>query len=294
MKTETKLNKTAFYTQIANKLASAMEAGTAPWVRPWRKLGAHRNGSTQRSYSGINSIQLLLWAIENNFHSHEWYTFKQAKELGGSVVKGSTGIPIIFFSPLWVDEDGNRIKAEQANEESRYIPMAKFFYVFNRDQIEGLAEPASTVITTNTIGDSIVSNSGVDLRVGGGVAGYSMTGDFIRMPDTHLFNDDGGYWATLYHELGHWTGHESRLARKLTRYNDDKEAYAQEELVAELTSAFLCAESNVDGDLQHAEYLSMWAEVVKARPSYLAIAVSEAQKAASFLLEFSESNRDAA
>lgn len=175
---------------------------------------------------------------------------------------------------------------EQADEETatREIWIVKTFNVFNAEQIEGLSpfEPPSAEPTAV---DALIAATGADIRHGGGRAFYSPAGDFIRMPRPADFKSAGDYHATLLHELVHWTGASERLDRELSgRFGDD--AYAAEELIAELGAAFLCAELGVVGEYaDHASYIESWLKVLRADSRAIVTAASAARKAAQYLTE---------
>lgn len=272
--------------EVTAKIVEALEAGTAPWVRPWTTTGAPsatlpRNAASGRLYRGINIILLWAAAFARGYSDPRWLTFNQAKALGGSVRKGERGTAIVFWK--WI------VKDEGLATEKR-IPMARTFTLFNVAQCDGLsleaiAAPAAPPAHVDGVADELAARAGAKVLRGGDVACYSPTLDEVRMPLASAFVDRGAYDATLLHELTHWTGHSKRLDRNFSaskRFGDD--AYAVEELVAELGSAFLCARLGVEGKLQHAEYLGHWARVLRADKHAIFTAAREAEKAAGFLL----------
>lgn len=173
--------------------------------------------------------------------------------------------------------------------ETRRIPFLREFTVFNVDQCENLPEDVLMVEAKglNTeerieVAEQFVGATRANVRHGEASAYYRPTADFVMMPDFLAFKSASHYYATLFHELGHWTGHESRLARDLrNRFGSD--AYAAEELVAELTSAFMCAEFGFDGDIRHAGYIQHWIALLQEDERAFFTAASAAQRAADHL-----------
>lgn len=193
----------------------------------------------------------------------EWLTFNQAKALGGSIRKGEKGVRIIFYKVIGRDDE----EATGEDEESRVIPIMRHFTVFNLDQIEGIERPEWTLPEGLGVdaAEKIIEASGAEIMHGGDRASYIPKLDLVRMPDKERFEDAGAYYATVFHELTHWTGHQSRLARDgiIGSHKHGTPEYAYEELVAELGAAFLCAEVGIEGELRHEEYIGSWLEVLK-------------------------------
>jgi antirestriction protein ArdC len=224
-------------------------------------------------------------------------TFKQALELGGNVRKGERGTKVYFVKQLQV-----RDAADEA-EATRVVPVMREYTVFNVDQCEKLPQritspgefkPRNSDQRDATI-DDFLADSGANIREGFGEAYYRPSDDVISLPRFEAFKNAGHFYSTAFHELGHWTGHKSRLARDL-RHRFGESAYAAEELVAELCSAFLCAEFAVDGDLRHAGYIQNWIGLLKADSRAFFTACSKAQTAADYLrgLALSDRQNDAA
>lgn len=270
---------TDIYQSVTDKLVASIEAGTVPWVRPWRTIkgtgsAMPTNGATGRSYSGINVV--ILWAanIERGFTSNDWYTFNQAKALGAAVRKGAKAEHITFWKKLTITEDG----------EEKKIPMVRGFCVFNREEIDGL--PDAGAIPSAPGGSHVAIVDGLKLTGGlvhgGDRACFMPALDRINMPRPDAFADPDNYVATLLHESTHATGVKARLDRDMTgRFGSDR--YAMEELVAELGSAFLCARLGIDGQLQHAAYLDNWLKVLKADKRAIFAASALARTAAEYL-----------
>ena len=221
---------------------------------------------------------------EAGYRTPRYLTFKQALELGGNVRKGEHGTKVYFVKQLQVpDQDGEE-------GETRIVPMMREYTVFNVDQCEGLPDRVLTLGEVKvrnpderdaTI-DGFLACSGASIREGFGEAYYRPGDDFISLPRFEAFKSAAHFYGTAFHELGHWTGHKSRLDRDL-RHRFGERAYAAEELVAELCAAFLCAEFSIDGDLRHAGYIESWIGLLKADNRAFFTACSKAQAAADYL-----------
>jgi antirestriction protein ArdC len=292
--------KRDLYTEVSARIVAEMEAGAVPWVKPWSATpGANTpcNAVTNRPYSGCNVV--LLWmAHASGYATPRFLTFKQASELGGNVRKGERGTKVYFVKQLQVrDKSGDDAAA------TRVIPMMREYTVFNVDQCENLPtrittrgefKPRNADQRDATI-DEFLADSGATIREGFGEAYYRSSDDLISLPRFDAFKNAGHFYSTAFHELGHWTGHKSRLARDL-RHRFGERAYAAEELIAELCSAFLCAEFSMDGDLHHAGYIQNWIGLLKADSRAFFTACSKAQAAADYLrgLALSDRQNDAA
>lgn len=275
------------YTEVTNTIVAELEAGTAPWVRPWSGGidPQPRNGASGRAYRGINNLMLNLTAAASGYETNEWMTFRQALQLGAHVKKGEKATTVMFFQMRVVEEDGATPVVD--GDEPRRLPMLKLFSVFNRDQIEGLAPVVKPELPEPfapcDMAEQIAERSGATILHQGFRAFYSPTKDQICMPGKQHFSGQDGYYGTLLHELAHWTGHPARLGREFgKRFGDGK--YAMEELVAELTAAFLSAHCRIDGQLQHASYLGSWLEVMRKDAKAIFVAAGKAQQAADFIL----------
>jgi antirestriction protein ArdC len=278
--------KRDLYAEVSSRIVAELEAGAAPWVRPWSStpgMNTPCNAVTNRPYSGSNVV--LLWMARSaGYRTARYVTFRQALELGGNVRKGEHGTKVYFVKQLQVaDRDGDE-------NETRIVPMMREYTVFNVDQTEGLParvltlgdiKPRNRDERDATI-DDFLACSGATIREGAGEAYYRPGDDFISLPRFDAFKSAAHFYGTVFHELGHWSGHKSRLDRDL-RNRFGTSAYAAEELVAELCAAFLCAEFSIDGDLRHAGYIASWISLLKADGRAFFTACSKAQAAADFL-----------
>lgn len=279
------------YQTITEKIIAELEAGTAPWVRPWSGEADPfpRNALSQRPYRGINNVLLGMEAHCRGYSTNQWLTFKQAQSLGGHVRKGERSSMIIYYEARMVEKEDAEPLADGDETEKRFIPLIKVFNVFNLDQVEGLpeAEQPSQVDAdwdAGSIAEQIIERSGAEIRHQGFKAFYSPPNDLIYLPGKQSFADAASYYSTALHELCHWTGATSRLGRKLGRRFGES-AYAMEELIAELGAAFLSAHCRLDGRLQHASYIASWLEVLQRDKRAVFVAAAQAQKAADYLLE---------
>lgn len=282
------------YASVTQSIVRELEAGATPWLKPWRNGRIPglmpQNLVTGRPYSGINIM--LLWAARDaaGYTENGWMTFKQALERGACVRKGEKATTIVFTEKLTVHD------REKEDEEKR-IAMLRTYSVFNQAQIDGLPEtrpeaPAPILLPIDAVARFIEATK-AEIRIGGNKACYVPSLDIVAMPEPGLFKSQQGYYATNLHELGHWTGSKERLNRDLAgRFGTRK--YAAEELIAELTAAFLCAHLGIEGELRHAGYIESWIELLKNDDRAIFTAASKASQAADYLRSFSQPVNDEA
>jgi antirestriction protein ArdC len=288
---ESSSGRNTLYLDVTDRIIRELEQGRVPWVQPWVgascSLGLPRNAVTGRTYSGINV--LILWdaVIVRGFATQQWLTFRQALAAGGNVRKGERGTTICY-ADRFIPRD-ERQRAAETGEEPAAIPFLKRFTVFNVDQCECLpetavnAQPALHEAEIVPAAESVIAATEADIRIGGGEAFYHRTEDYIRVPPQGAFFDPINYYRTVFHELGHWTGHGSRLARDLANRHGS-EGYAREELVAEMASAFLCASQSITPTVRHADYVGAWLTVLRGDARAIFQAASMASKAVDFVL----------
>ena len=293
------------YQTVTNKIILDLEKGIAPWVRPWRTASGQtkttgfqmpKNATTRKNYSGINI--LMLWSAMDcsDYRASHWLTFKQALALGGNVRKGEHGTTVYYadkFTPKKAAE-----KAAQDGSTAASVYFMKQYTVFNVEQCEGLpAEimPAATAPDTRPqvvierelvpAAEALIKATGADFRNGGDAAYYVPAADFIQMPHQTSYFEQINYYRTAFHEIGHWTGHTTRLDRNL-KTSFGTQDYAREELVAEMTAAFVCASIGIVPTVRHADYIGNWMQVLKEDNKAIFRAASAASKAADFILAF--------
>ena len=288
-------DRTSLYEEITSRIVAELEAGRLPWVQPWDSsavaapLAVPSNAATGRAYSGINI--LILWGavVRHGFSCQSWLTFRQALALGGHVRKGERGTMVVYADRFVPDDE--RRRARDTGEEAHTIPFLKRFTIFSTDQCEGLPQGLGTAPPPVPEGsilpevEALIRASGADLRLGGDQAFYSPDLDYVQVPRPEAYFEPINWHRTALHELGHWTGHGSRLARDLSgRFGTKK--YAQEELVAEMTAAFACATLGISPTVRHADYIGAWLEVLREDNRAVVRAASAASRAADYLLAF--------
>lgn len=267
--------------QITDKIVAALETAQASdWRCPWHRRGGGLpvNAKTNRPYRGINVLS--LWAADQiaGFGDARWATYRQWSELGGQVRKGEKSSLVVFYRDYAAEND-------DGDPERRFVARASF--AFNASQVDGVApaeplpqggfEPIEDAETT-------IQATGARIDYGGEMAAYIPTADRIVMPPRDRFTSADGFYATMFHELGHWTGHASRLDRDLSgRFKTA--SYAAEELVAELTAAFVTAGLGMASEPhpQTAAYLAGWIKMLRDDKRALFTAAAAASRAADYL-----------
>jgi antirestriction protein ArdC len=284
-------SRVSIYDEVTSRVIAEMEQGRLPWVKPWTSsgvgLGLPSSAASRKTYSGINI--LILWdaALTRGFAFQEWLTFRQCNQLGGQVKKGERGTTACYADSFIPKAERERA-AQDGNDPGR-VPFLKRFTLFNIEQCDGLPAhvtlvpapiPASELVPA---AEAMIAANGATIRHGGGDAMYLPQPDAIVMPPRTSFLTPADYYATITHEMGHWTAHPSRLNRDL-RGRFGSSAYAREELIAELTSAFLCAQFGIVPQVRHADYLAHWLAILKEDSRAIFHAASQASKASDFLL----------
>jgi antirestriction protein ArdC len=267
----------SLYQEVTDRIIAELEAGRIPWVQPWGSAaattGLPRNALSGRAYSGINI--LLLWSavVERGYPAQGWLTFKQAIEAGGAVRKGEKGVTIVYadrFTPH--TDSGDDAASHPGSEDQANRPrwFLKRFTVFNVAQCDNLPErltvaaPPLPECEAVPIADALIAATGADVRIGGALAYYAPGEDYVQLPPQPAFRDPINFYRTALHELTHWVGGASRLARDQSGlFGSD--CYAREELCAELGSAFLCAALGIVPTVRHADYIACWLDLCRAR-----------------------------
>jgi antirestriction protein ArdC len=282
--------------EVTGKIVAELEQGVAPWVKPWKSGSAGPclpvNAATRRAYRGVNILTLWGAAAAGGYPLPRWLTFRQARELGGFIRKGERATPIVLVKQMTVGESGDA--AEEAGEDgTRQVTFLRYFWVFNVAQADGLPASLRAVPEPEPEGErhgraeAFLAALGAEVRHGGDRACYVPSLDVVMLPPFAAFEGPGHYYATSLHEHAHWSGHPSRLDRDLSGRFGSR-AYAAEELIAELTAAFLCAELGIEGRLRHAEYIGSWLELLRTDAKAVFTAASQASRAADWLRSFSE------
>lgn len=279
------------YEVITDRIVSALDAGIVPWRQPWRAASDMPRNLRGRAYRGINVWLLLMAARAKGYGDPRWLTFKQSTELGGRVKRGEKGMPVVLWKPTKVEErDPN---TGQTREKT--VPLIRYYTVFNVAQCEDIAV-APLAVPTNEVDpieacEAIVAaypGGPTILHDGGNRAYYLPATDAVHLPRVESFSSSEGYYATKFHELGHSTGHESRLARQgITSFDHfGSGRYAREELVAEMTAAFLAGEAGIAPAVvdNTVAYIQNWRQVLTDDPRAVVTAAAQAQKAADLVL----------
>ena len=229
------------YDDITGKIIAELEEGRLPWVQPWGTAAAKaplampRNAATSRQYSGINV--LILWGavVQHGYPTQHWLTFRQALSLGGNVRKGERGTTVVY-ADRFTPEDEKR-RAQESGEEAGSIPFLKRFMVFNAAQCEGLPEDIAIEAPPPPPGmieprvEALIEATGIDFRIGGDRAFYVPALDYVQVPPPAAYFEPINWHRTALHEMGHATGHASRLGRDFSGSFGTRK-YAFEELVA--------------------------------------------------------------
>jgi len=295
--------KPDLYQVITDKVIELLEAGTVPWQRPWNQYGLARNYSTGHVYTGINAFLLNFFP---SFDVPFYLTYKQAQALGGQVRKGAKAETVYFFKTLYKDADGKNLKPAQiaklgdGDKFVKAIPMPRTFHLFNIADVDGIDfeipelsdNPNAPIEECDNFVAGLQSVPEIhhkDLNH----AYYAPVADQINMPPLPRFSGSPAYYKTLFHEITHSTGHESRLSRPgitlpMEQRVPGSEPHAHEELIAELGAVYLCQHAGITRPpLQEnaAAYIDDYLGLLKNDKRFLFQASSQAQKAVNFLLE---------
>jgi antirestriction protein ArdC len=290
------------YSRITAQIVADLEKGVRPWVKPWNV--EHAAGRITRPlrhngqpYCGINVLSLWMSAIAQNLAAPIWMTYRQAIELDAHVRKGEKGSLVLYANSIARTE-----RDEKTGEDFEPdVPYMKGYTVFNVEQIEGLPETyyAKAAAALDSVAridhaEKFLHATGASINHGGDRAYYSHASDAVQMPPFESFRDADSYYATLAHELTHWTGNKARLDRDFGGHRFGSNAYAQEELVAEIGAAFLCAdlELMLEAREDHASYIASWLEVLQNDSRAIFTAAAHAQRAADFIHKFSAASSD--
>jgi len=281
------MNNIDLYNKITSQITELMQQHGSDWTRPWTSTaGGPSNALTGDHYKGINTLLLNLEAHGKGYSQPYWATFKQWRMKGGSVRKGQRGTLCVFYKPIVI---------EQPNESIKTVPVMKHFFLFNADQVDGIEIPETeesvAIQDRNHAVDGLLNCTGAIIHETGSRAYYSPSKDHICIPPLSAFSSSEMFYSTLLHELSHWSGHPTRLNREegmQSRFGSS--AYAMEELVAELASAFLSIQLKVSHEPRkdHAQYLNSWLQVLDQDPKAFSSAASKAQRVSDYLLRFHE------
>lgn len=276
------------YAAVTARIIEQLEAGTVPWHKPWVTA---RSMATGKEYRGINALVLGC----SDFKSPFWMTYKQAETLGGNVKRGERGTPVIFWK--WFRKDGKDGSDDEPIEAdpSAWRATPFYFVVFNLDQCEGIPADKIPALPNckhepKEAAEAILveyAKRGPAVIIGGAQASYSPKEDIVRLPAPENFEHSDHYYSAAFHEQAHSTGHSSRLARFLPDCGPGifgSAGYSKEELIAEITSAMLCAVSGISGQQENsAAYIAGWLSVLRNDKRLLIGAAQAAQHAADYM-----------
>lgn len=276
------------YQRVTDSIVRSLENGVGSWKRPWTVKAGHGspfpyNVASGANYRGINVVMLWCAREEQDYETHCWGTYDQWKERGAQVRKGEKATHIVFFK-----RSEYTTKNDAGDDEQRKSMIARGYYVFNMAQVDGYdPKPLAELPEVDRIAhaETFFENTGARVLHGGSRAFYVASEDYIQLPEINTFQTPTHYYSTRAHETAHWTGTEVRCDRNLkTRFGD--EAYAMEELVAEVSAAFTCAVLGLDSEPRddHAQYIASWLKVLKGDNKAIFTAASRAQKATDYLI----------
>jgi antirestriction protein ArdC len=272
------------YEIITEQVLQKLENGVIPWHRPWTGTGYPKNLISKKEYRGINVFLLSCQGYANPF----WLSFKQVKELKGSVRKGEKSTMVVFWK---------RINIEKKDDEitEKTIPFLRYYRVFNALQCDGLEEKIPAIESNRDFQPIDACEKTIegmqnkpDIYYREDRAYYSPTEDYVNMPKKESFDKPEFFYSVLFHELGHSTGHEKRCARKA--FHEwapfGSESYSKEELVAEMTAAFLCGIHKIEQQTidNSTAYIKAWLCKLKDDPKMVVLAAAQAQKASDYIL----------
>jgi antirestriction protein ArdC len=265
------------YEIVTDRILSELAKGNIPWRRPWRTEGPAINYVTRKEYRGIN--RLLLGG-------GEYLTFKQIRERGGKVKKGERSSIVVFWKQLEIEEEG----------EKKTIPMLRYYNVFSIHQTEGINTKLEGVVriehepieTAENVFATYTSRENIEVKhIDPNRAYYQPATDYINLPELSQYDIAEEYYSTAFHEAAHSTGHSSRLNRVKMEAAFGSASYSKEELVAEISAAYLCEHVGLDADktiTNSAAYIQNWSAKLKADPKLVVLAAGAAEKATEFIL----------
>jgi antirestriction protein ArdC len=287
------------YEMMTDRILTLLDAGTVPWRKPWKGGGLPVNLVSKKAYRGIN-IFLLSCA---GYSSPYWLSFKQAKQKGGKVKKGEKGSQVIFWK--FLEKDGENAAGETITNR---IPLLRYYTVFNLDQCEGIENPDAGQQDDSETREELIPIEAAQAVVEamqnpptltheGAQACYIPALDHVKMVDLQAFENAEEYYSTLFHELGHSTGHETRCNRaeivKPSAFRQSH-SYSKEELVAEFTACFLCGLTGIEAQTidNSAAYIEGWSKKLRSNSKWAVQAAAAAQKAADYICNISFEARE--
>jgi antirestriction protein ArdC len=291
----TAINKRDVYATVTAQIINSIEQGVGTWRMPWNTSGRYAfspiNVTSKKPYRGINTVCLWAAAEAKGYEAGEWGTYKQWQDRGGQVRKGEKSTLIVFWK-FANDSAESQDDGEHSASGSRLL-FTRGYSVFNSAQVDGYSptvEPDMPMPDRIERAEAFFQGIGATVRHGGNRAYYAPDSDHIQMPPFQAFRENVAYYSTLAHESTHWTANPHRCDRQLgKRFGDN--AYAAEELIAELGAAFTCAHLGLSTEprADHAQYINSWLKVLKADKRAIFTAASKAQQACDWLVKQAES-----
>ena len=287
------------YQYVTERVLALLDKGVIPWAKPWKAADTPKSGSTGKAYRGINALMLYAQQEDRGFKCPYWFTRKQIMGCKGRIKKGERSCMVVFWK-RWnvVDKDGTPVIDDKTGDQ-KVTWMTRYYNVWNQAQfVEGPQLPkgwddeqpagAEPIEVADTIKAGYMDGDNAPgLKFESGRAFYQPAGDFVNMPQADTFHSSEGFYAVLFHELGHSTGHESRLARSgitdSVKYRGHE--YAQEEIVADMCAAFVMGTCGLAEPIieNTAAYIETWRSRISDDPKLVVMAAQRAQKAADLI-----------
>src|SRR3984885_1686915 len=285
----TATDKRDVYARVTAQIIQSIENGVGTWRMPWHTSGRYAfspiNVTSKKPYRGINTVCLWATAQAKGYERGEWATYQQWQDKGAQVRKGEKATLVVFWK--FAHDSGESQEGESLKSGSRLL-FTRAYSVFNAAQVDGYTPTADADIPMPeriAHAGAFFQSIQAEVRHGGNQAFYAPASDHIQMPPFQAFVENVSYYSTLAHEHTHWTAHTARCDRQLgKRFGDN--AYAAEELIAELGAAFTCAHLGLSTEPRedHAQYINSWLKVLKADKRAIFTAASKAQQAADFMI----------
>jgi len=266
---------------LTNAILERIENASGKWDKGFLTIPDPPRNLTGRLYTGVNSLALYNPDYQNQIYA----TFDQINNLGGSIRKGEKSQIVVFWKKSILTEKD----PATGDDINKSVALMKYFNVFNIDQTTLKPEQATSpaLLEAQTIIENMQNKPFIKVDKSIQFAYYYITNDVLVIPTPEQFSNESLFYSTFFHELGHATGHASRLNRTMKSYKDDGQAYAKEELIAELTASFLCSRTGHTSEIQennNALYLKHWVEQMKKDPRYIFNVCSQAQQATNYIL----------
>lgn len=276
---------------VTEQIIASLEKGIVPWKKPWNVIPGMMpiNVANKKPYNGLNILMLACQPYTSNV----WGTFNQWKDKGGFVKKGEKSTTVIFWT-FFEKKDTNGNLVLNAKGKPETVPYLRYYNVFNAEQIVGIdlekytpKQGKSSEFNPISEAEKVISQmpNCPKIKHSGNRAYYSPSLDYIGMPMPAQFHSNQEYYSTLFHELSHSTGHETRIGRDLSPTSFGSESYSKEELIAEISACFLCSTVGIEQTFDNSTaYIKGWLEKLKNDKKLIVYAASQAKKSADYIL----------